>query len=88
MRRKLPVRVFQSSNLVSPHAPTPYNDKASYRYDGLYVVKAAYDSMEFLLNLTAETSISDIISSDDLPTKFLLVRSSNMSKYSNMQQVP
>ena len=84
MIRKLPIRVFRSSNLVSHHAPPPYDDRVSYRYDGLYFVKAAYDSTDVLLIPTTGKSVRDVISSDDLPTKFVLVRSSNMSKYSNI----
>ena len=81
---KLPIQVLRSSNLVSHHAPTPYNDKTSYMYDGLYIVMAAYDLMEFALNPTTERCVTDLISSDDLPIKCLFVRSSNMYKYSNV----
>jgi len=44
---KLPVRVFRSSTLESRYAPSLYADEADkvlYRYDGLYVVRAMWDS--------------------------------------------
>jgi len=44
---KLPVRVFRSSTLVSQYAPSLYADEAEkvlHRYDGLYVVRAMWDT--------------------------------------------
>lgn len=44
---KLPVRVFRSSELESRYAPAIYEDEADqilYRYDGLYAVRAMWDT--------------------------------------------
>jgi|AntRauTorckE5430_2_1112549.scaffolds.fasta_scaffold00828_3 hypothetical protein len=44
---KFPVRVFRSSTLESRYAPSLYADEADkvlYRYDGLYVVRAMWDT--------------------------------------------
>ena len=44
---KAPVRVFRSSELESRYAPALYEDEADtilYRYDGLYAVKAMWDT--------------------------------------------
>lgn len=46
-QNKEPVRVFRSSELDSMYAPALYEDEADsilYRYDGLYAVKAMWDS--------------------------------------------
>ena len=44
---KAPVRVFRSSDLESKYAPVLYEDEADtalYRYDGLYAVRAMWDT--------------------------------------------
>jgi hypothetical protein len=44
---KTPIRVFRSSDLDSRYAPDVYQDEVGqtlYRYDGLYAVKAIWDS--------------------------------------------
>lgn len=37
-RRGLPIRVYRSSKLASPYAPTNWKGSTKYRYDGLYFV--------------------------------------------------
>ena len=50
----------------------------------MYIVKAAFYLMGLALNPTTETCVTDLISSDDLHTIFLLNRSSNMCQFSNI----
>ena len=43
-KKKLAIRVFRSSNLVSTYAPfAEHKNRASYRYDGLYIVDSIQD---------------------------------------------
>lgn len=66
---KTPIRVFRSSDLDSRYAPDVYQDEVGqtlYRYDGLYAVKAIWDS--------DGDETDEAPSSDGLQYTFLLTR--------------